>query len=219
MSLLGLLLDYPPTPSLQEGSVVPLDGVVPNEDAIVEMPGMLLAFDVAAWVAQQRACCQQQQQQQQRGKGSSPDAAGQAGSAGRGGGAQHAPVAFTAPDQAQPQILAETGAAAEDGSRYHSLTSGATSLNPSLKPSPSPSPSSSMGASPTPPNAQDTACQVSAEAAALKYTVSYQAVSSSFFWALPLHQLGLAFCGLPRLKDNFEAEVLGSMAPTAAGRA
>jgi hypothetical protein len=52
--------------------------------------------------------------------------------------------------------------------------------------------------------------------------VSYQAVGSSFFWALPLHQLGLAFSGSsdgPRLLDNFEAELVATAAAAAAAAA
>jgi hypothetical protein len=47
-----------------------------------------------------------------------------------------------------------------------------------------------------------------------KYFVSYQAVGSSFCWALPLHQLGLAFTGSdgPQLLDNFEAELAAAAA-------
>ncbi|WIA15889.1 hypothetical protein OEZ85_012638 [Tetradesmus obliquus] len=54
-----------------------------------------------------------------------------------------------------------------------------------------------------------------AAAAAPRYTVSYQAVGSSFFWALPLQQLGLAFSGSdgPRLIDSFEAELASLRSP------
>jgi hypothetical protein len=44
--------------------------------------------------------------------------------------------------------------------------------------------------------------------------VCYQAVGSSFFWALPLHQLELAFSGSDgaRLLGKFQAEVAAAAA-------
>jgi hypothetical protein len=42
----------------------------------------------------------------------------------------------------------------------------------------------------------------------IRYSSSYQTVSTGFCYALPLQQLSLAFSGLPKLLENFKEELL-----------
>lgn len=121
----------------QEGSVASLVGVVPDPSTINDVPGLIVAFDGAAWLQQLAPPPSQQQQP--------------------GGRRQQGKAAPAAPAPAQPPQQ-------------------------------------------------------------LCYTASFQSVAhTSFCWALPLAQLGLALQAMPQLLANVRAELLGAAAEAPAG--
>jgi hypothetical protein len=210
--------------------VITLDGVVPKLDTFNDMPGMLLAFDAAAWLQQQRGCLQQHPRQPlQHVRGT--DATTVYGMSSKGTRPAAEPSVQPHP---QPAAVAGGNTNSQPPTRYVSTSSASRGPTPVTNspspsgPSPTGSPSCDVSLS-AEPSQQFAAAATSPTTAAAgggvpRYCVSYQAVGSSFFWALPLHQLGLAFSGSdgPRLLDNFQAEVVAAAAggvcasPTAA---
>jgi hypothetical protein len=191
---------------------------------------MLLAFDAAAWLQQQRSCLQQQPRQPLQH--TSTGAATVNGECSSGNRLAAEPSMQRSSQQQSAAAGGNTNS--QPPTRYVSTSSasrGRTPVTNSPSPSgPSPTGSPSCDASlSAEPSQQFAAAATNSTTAAAgggvpRYCVSYQAVGSSFFWALPLHQLGLAFTGSdgPRLLDNFQAEVLAAAAggvcasPTAA---